>query len=108
MNKEPSRRDLHRAAVAAKKPAAPGPKFKRERKAAAFKRIDPTWPATKDQKRQSRPVIYLHPIRALTAALIQTARAETGRAALSSADRALIRTYRHAPKHLVDAIVKCA
>lgn len=107
MSKSPSKRDLHRAAVAAKKPTAPGPKFKRERKAAAFNRIEPTWPATKDQKRQSRPVIYLRPVRALTAALLQWAR-EDGRKSLSSKERAFIRLHRHAPKHLIERSVKAA
>ncbi len=41
------------------------PKFKAERKRKPARGHPPTWPRTKDQRKQSRPVIVLHPVKQL-------------------------------------------
>lgn len=41
------------------------PKFKPERRRTPAFGSGPTWPRTKDQRKQSRPVIVVHPIRQL-------------------------------------------
>lgn len=62
-NKPPSKRDKHRAKVAAAKPAAHGPKPLVERKRTPKNPMKPTWPHTLNQAAQSRPVHNLNPNR---------------------------------------------
>lgn len=62
--KPASREDKRRAAIAAKKRKAVGPKPLAVRVRRPKRAIKPTWPATPNQMLQSRPVHNLHPNRA--------------------------------------------
>lgn len=57
------RRHPELAAAVADRKAAPGPKPLRERKHLSRWAVKPTWPATADQRKQSRPVIVMRPVR---------------------------------------------
>lgn len=54
-----SKRDKHRAKVAAAKPMAAGPKPLPVRKHKRSEAIKPTWPRSDDQHAQTRPLIVL-------------------------------------------------
>lgn len=76
--------DTSRAYKAAKRSSDNGqhPKFAEPRARKQKAAIPPTWPKTLDQKRQSRPLIVLHPVRQMCAGKSKQRKAEI-RAALN-------------------------
>ena len=68
--------------------------------------IKPTWPASKDQKTQSRPVIVIRPVRALAALLVAAAVPDkNGVRSLTNKQRRELRGWGHGPKHAIPATV---
>lgn len=62
--------------------------------------IKPTWPATPNQRAQSRPVILLQPLRLLKAKLIETSSSWTQR------DESEVTRTGWLPKHDIDSMVR--
>jgi CubicO group peptidase (beta-lactamase class C family) len=65
--------------------------------------VPPTWPRTKDQKAQSRPLIYIKPLRHLAAAMLAgNPPDKDGIRSLTKQQRALLRGARNAPRPLIE------
>ncbi len=79
----------------------PKPLPERRRKRQAARR--PTWPRSKDQRAQSRPLIVLRPLRALGLALLASnPRNDDGARHLTWLQARQLDAMQHLPKHLID------
>lgn len=66
--------------------------------------IKATWPATPNQRKQSRPVIVVKPVRALAALLVAAAVPDKNGVRILTADQhEQLRDYGHGPKHAIPA-----
>jgi hypothetical protein len=63
--------------------------------------IPPTWPKSVDQRKQSRPLIYIKPLRHLAQALY----ASNGGRALTAEQHSLIRAMRNAPRPWIERAI---
>lgn len=67
------------------------------------KAIEPTWPKSKDQNKQSRPLIVCHPLRALKAKMLAAAIPDKdGIRSLTAAQEFLLKHSDGVPKHAID------
>lgn len=99
-----SKKAAHRVTVAAKQQSAPAPQFVTERKHKRAPVAKPTWPATDNQRKQSRPLIYERPMRAIALhMLLSNPPNEKGFRSLTSAQRGELHNLVGAPKHHLDA-----
>lgn len=99
-----SKKSAHRVAVAAKQRPAPAPQFASERKHNRAPVAKPTWPATDNQRKQSRPLICERPMRAIALhMLLSNEPGKDGLRSLTSAQRGELRNLVGAPKHHLDA-----
>lgn len=66
------------------------------------KAIPATWPASKDQNKQSRPVIIIRPVRALAALMLAAAVPDkNGARSLTSDQRNALKDFGRRPKHAI-------
>jgi hypothetical protein len=80
------------------------PKFKVQRKRTPGAYTTPSWPWTVDQGKQSRPVIVMRPIRALSARLMSEVIPDAdGVRKVPARYVEIIRSMLNAPKHIIDA-----
>lgn len=81
---------------------APKPVRERKHKRKAAQR--PTWPRSKDQRQQSRPLIVVRPMSRLAGAMrAANPPGKDGTRELTPLQREALRSLRNAPKHQVDA-----
>jgi hypothetical protein len=75
----------------------------------AKKPIPPTWPRTKDQKAQSRPVLYVKPLRHLAAALLASNEPDKdGIRSLTTEQRLVLKGARNAPRPVLERAIALA
>lgn len=93
-----------RAARQAAKFSGAQPKPLAERNHKPQEPIKATWPKSKDQRKQSRPVIVIRPVRALAALLVAAAVPDkNGVRSLTNKQRRELRDFGHGPKHAIPA-----
>lgn len=89
----------------ANKPIAHGPKALKVRKHKTTAMAAPTWPHSKDQKNQSRPVIVVAPHRAIAIAMLNSnPKTKDGIRYLSRNQQKRLASLRYAPKYMLDAL----
>ena len=82
-----------------------GPKFPKERQRKQAAGHGPTWPATKDQRKQSRPLIVEKPVRQLRLQmLLSNPKDKSGMRYLTAAQIWLLRGAERLPKHMISNI----
>ena len=91
----------------ANKTVAKGPKHVKLRKHKQTAMSSPTWPLTKDQKKQSRPVIVMAPHRAITYSMLNSApKTKDGIRYLSRNQQKRLAALRYMPKYVLDSIAR--
>lgn len=97
------KRVARRAAARAQREAINQPKPLDVRVYKPKQAIKPTWPKTKDQRKQSRPVIVCHPLRATARRWLSEAEPDAkGNRSLTTLQRSFLQAGAKAPKWVLD------